>query len=194
MKMRCVGEKTLSAENGQNAGRYEAGRNSFQRDGHVVYGAESNALEATLCRHLLHSPSPNPRFEAQSAYGFAEEGRFLALGFSEGNLNLRQEKLDRESRESSARTEVEKRRVCGKKWSEVKTDEEALAKVPADNLFRVADGGEIGSGVPPEEQIEVNAELGVEGRRYWCVREIRLKEFGDLGFAEGHGIYREAAS
>ena len=40
--------------------------------------------------------------------------------------------------------------------------EEALAEVAADDVFGVADGGEVGAGVPLEEQVEVGGELGVE--------------------------------
>jgi hypothetical protein len=41
--------------------------------------------------------------------------------------------------------------------------EEALAKVAADDLFRIADRGEVGTGVPLEQEVEVGGELSEQG-------------------------------
>ncbi len=43
--------------------------------------------------------------------------------------------------------------------------EEAFAEVAADYLLRVADGGQIGAGVPFEEEIQVGGEMGEDGGR-----------------------------
>jgi hypothetical protein len=62
--------------------------------------------------------------------------------------------------------------------------EEAFSEVAADYLFGIADGGEVGAGVPLVEEIEVEGELVVErGRR--GVKKIGGEESGDL--VGGHG-------
>jgi hypothetical protein len=52
--------------------------------------------------------------------------------------------------------------------------EEAFAEVAADDLFGIADGGEIGAGVPLEEEMEVSRELRKQGGGR--IREIRNEE------------------
>ena len=58
--------------------------------------------------------------------------------------------------------------------------EEAFAEVAADDLFGVADGGEVGAGVPFEEEVEVEGELGDQG----CggIGQVGREERGDCGF------------
>jgi len=62
--------------------------------------------------------------------------------------------------------------------------EEALAEVGADDGFWVADGGEVGAGVPLEEEIEVGTKLVNSGI---CngVKEIGSQELADAGGVEG---------
>ena len=59
--------------------------------------------------------------------------------------------------------------------------EEAFAKVTADDLFGVTDGGKVGAGIPFEQEVEINGEPGdyVLRRRKG---EIGRQEVGDLGF------------
>ena len=65
--------------------------------------------------------------------------------------------------------------------------EEAFAEVALDDFFGGADGGEIGAGVPLEEEIEVEGELVAEVR--WGGGEIWLEEGSDLCGGEGeHGL------
>jgi hypothetical protein len=54
-------------------------------------------------------------------------------------------------------------------------DEEALAEVAADDLFGLADRGEIGACVPAEQEIEIGAELGIEVGGYDSAGEIRFE-------------------
>jgi hypothetical protein len=42
----------------------------------------------------------------------------------------------------------------------VLASEEAFAEVAADDVFGVADGGEVGAGVPLEEEVEIGGEPG----------------------------------
>ena len=60
--------------------------------------------------------------------------------------------------------------------------EEALAGVPGDDVAGVADGGEVGAGVPFEEEVEVGGELGEEVRGW--VGEVGGEEGGDFVFGE----------
>src|ERR1700679_282252 len=66
--------------------------------------------------------------------------------------------------------------------------EEALAEVAADDLFRLADGREVGSGVPFEEQVEIGGELGGEAVGGWSAAQIGSYEVCDAVFGEScHG-------
>ena len=71
-------------------------------------------------------------------------------------MEIGEEKLDGEAGESGSAAEVQQ----GFCWGEMGGGEEAFAEVAADDLFGVADGGEVGAGVPLEEQVEVEGELG----------------------------------
>ncbi len=62
--------------------------------------------------------------------------------------------------------------------AEMPGGEEALAEVAADDLFGVADGGQVGAGVPLEQEIEIKGELGAERGR-GC-GEIRGEEVCDV--------------
>ncbi len=97
--------------------------------------------------------------EAESSDYFSEEGGFFVLGFGEGDLNFRVKQGDWQARKACTGAEVEE--SC-RRWVEVLGSEEAFAEVAADDLFRVADGGEVGAGVPLEE--EVRDTLRVLGR------------------------------
>jgi hypothetical protein len=61
-------------------------------------------------------------------------------------------------------------------WEETRLEmdagEEGLAEVALDDFFGVADGGEVGAGVPLEEEIEIGGELGVEGSGEGDVGEV----------------------
>jgi len=59
--------------------------------------------------------------------------------------------------------------------------EEAFSEVAADDLFRVADGGKVGAGIPLEEEIEVGGKLTDEDGLGW---EIGFQEFFYRGFGE----------
>ena len=59
--------------------------------------------------------------------------------------------------------------------------EETFAEVTADDFFGVADGGEVSSGVPFEEQVEIDGELRED---VWWRVEVGCEERGDCGFCE----------
>ena len=48
--------------------------------------------------------------------------------------------------------------------------EEAFAEVAPDDVFGVADGGEVGAGVPLEEEVQIGGELGEDLRREGQIR------------------------
>jgi len=90
---------------------------------------------------------------------------------------------DRETGKAGSGAEVQE---SGGAFGEMAGGEEAFSEVAADDLFRVADGGEVGVGVPLEEEVEIEGELGDEARR--DVGEIGAQELVDCGFWErGHG-------
>ena len=108
--------------------------------------------------HRFCAGGPYFCLETEGADHFAEEGSLFVLGFGEGYGDVGTEELDGEAGEACSGAEVEE----GRAGSEVLSGKEALAEVTADDLLGIADGGEIGSGVPLEEQIEVGGELRVE--------------------------------
>ena len=97
--------------------------------------------------------------EVEGANGLAKEGGLFVLGFGEGDLDLGAEKGDGKAGKAGSGAEIEegvrgRPMCCG--------SEEALAEVAADDLLGVADGGEVGTGVPLEQKVEVGGELGAE--------------------------------
>ena len=144
-------------------------------------------METSIHRHIFDAVGPDFGFEVESADGFAEERCFFSLGFGQGDLERGEEELDGEAGEAGAGAEVEESSSGRKKRLDVDASEQAFAEVAADDFFRFADGGEVGAGVPAQEDVEVEAEVRVEGRRYGCAGEVGFEERGDLGFAEGHG-------
>jgi len=131
--------------------------------------------------HGFGSGGPDFYWKAKRADCFAEEGGLFVLGFGQGDGDLGAQEGYGESGEASSAAEVEEGGGC---WVKVAGGEEALAEVAADYLFGVADGGEVGAGVPLEEEVEVEGELGEErGRR--GVKEVGGEESGDL--VGGHG-------
>ena len=144
---------------------------------HIVDRAEGDGVESAVDRHLFDAAGPDLRGEIEGADSFAEKAGFFVLGFGEGDLNIRTQKPDRDAREACPGAEVEE---GGGVAREMARGKEAFAKMTANNLFRVADCGEIGAGVPFEEEVEVQRELGQQGSR--GIRKIRCEEVGDCGF------------
>ena len=87
--------------------------------------------------------------------------------------------LDGEAGEAGTGTQI-KEGLGGRKMT---GGEEGLAEVAADDLFRTADGGEVGAGVPFQEEVEIEGEL-VQEERSW-VGIVRGQEGGDGGLGEG---------
>jgi hypothetical protein len=151
---------------------------------HVVYGAEGDGVEAESWVEGVDARGPDFGGEMQGADGFAEERCLFALGFGEGNAKRGVEELDGEAGKAGTGAEVEEGGVGWEAWSEVPGSEEAFAEVAADDFFGVADGGEVGAGVPLEEEVEVGGELGVEVRWYGKEVQIGVEEGGDASFRE----------
>jgi hypothetical protein len=120
---------------------------------------------------------PNLDRKGEGPDDLAEECSLFVLGFGEGNSDLRAKKGYGEAGEAGPGAKVKKGSGAGINLAGGK---EALAKVAADDLLRVADGGEIGAGVPFEEKVEVKGELGEEAG--WDVRQIRSEEICYCGF------------
>lgn len=184
----------LPTESGQAAPAKDAGSRGIHGGVHIVDGAEDHDIEAAVRRHLFDTFGPNFGFEAERSDGFAEEGSLFTLRLGQGHLKLGEEQLDGQAGETGAGAEVQKSGRRRQQRREVDTGEEAFAEVAADDLFGVADGREIGAGVPAEKEVKVSAELGVEVGRDGRAGEVGFEERGDLGFAEDHGRCREAAS
>ncbi len=134
---------------------------------HVVDGAEGDGVELAAGGHGFDAAGPDFGLEGEGADGFAEEGGFFVLGFGEGDVDVGAEEGDGEAGKACSGAEVEEGLGVG---GEMVGGEEAFAEVAADDLFGVADGGEVGAGVPFEEEVEVGGELGEEVARW--IRQI----------------------
>jgi len=87
-------------------------------------------------------------------------------------LNVRTEKGDGKAGEASSGSKIEEGAGV---WVEVTGGEEAFSEVATDDFLGIADGGEVGAGVPLEEEIEVSGEL----------RKEIGGNFGQIGSEEG---------
>ena len=118
---------------------------------HLIDGAEGDGVEGAVRRHRLDALGPDFCGDGERADGFAEERGFLPLGFCEGDGDFGVKELDGQAGETGAGAEVEQR--VGR--TDVGGGEEALAEVAADDLLGRADGGEVDSGVPFLDEVEV---------------------------------------
>ncbi len=163
-------------------------------DLHVVYRAEGDGGEGLAGGHVLYAAGPDGRVgQVEAADGLAEEACLLALGLGERDVQVWEQELDGQAGEAGSGAEVEKtgRREEGrgkrKVRSELEGAEEALAEVALDDALGVADGGEVGAGVPAEEEVEVGGELREERCGGWGIAQVGGEEGGDAGFGErGH--------
>ena len=151
---------------------------------HIVHRTQGNYVEAPVCGHGFDSIGPDLGGEAEGSDDFAEKGGLFVLGFGEGDLNFRVEERNGQAGEASSGAEVEESAGV---WVEVLGGEEAFAEVAADDLFRVADGGEVGAGVPLEEEIEIDGELGRRSAGGFRVDRVRRRRsrFGEGGMESG---------
>jgi hypothetical protein len=130
-----------------------AGCGGGQGGGHIIYGSKGDGVKAAGFGHGFDPGSPDFGGKAESADYFSEECGFFVLGFGKGDLNLRVKQGDRQPWEACSLTEVEE---GSSRWVEMLGCEEAFTEVATDDLFRLADGGEVGAGVPLEEKIKVS--------------------------------------
>jgi hypothetical protein len=150
--------------------------------GHVVYGSHGYGVELTGRRHGFDASGPDFYvLKLEGADGFAEEGGFLVLGFGQGYTDFGVEEGYGKAGEACSRAQIEEGvwESLGRAYA--LAGEEAFAEVAADYLLGVADGGEVGAGVPLEEEIQVSGEPGHHILR-WGDREVGRQELGDLGF------------
>ncbi len=123
--------------------------------------------------------------EMEGPADLAEEGRFLAVAFDEGELQLRGPILDGQAGKAGAAAEVEDV-LLGVAGEERAGGEERLAEMADDHLLGGAQGGEVHALVPAGEQVEVDADGGQQ----------RVIEFGggDEGreqVSQGGGFHGE---
>jgi hypothetical protein len=112
-------------------------------------------------RHGLDPSGPYLGGEVEGADGFAKECSFFVLRLGQGDFDVRTEQRDGEAGKAGAGAEVQE---GGGVEVEVTGGEEAFTEVALDDLFRLADGCEVGAGVPLKEKVEVSGELGKESR------------------------------
>jgi hypothetical protein len=133
----------------------------------VARGVERRAVSVG-CAGARCDASVQFRNAAQSTRGkgagdFAEEGGFLVVRFDQREGDFGGPEFDGDAWESGAGTDVGEgggrvkvrifnhRGHGGRAGEEVAGGEEAFAEVAGDDLFGIADGGEVDAGVPAEE-------------------------------------------
>lgn len=122
---------------------------------HVVDGAKGDTGEA-FCQGFGAGCVNGDIGKMKGADGFAEEGRFLVLGLGEGDGDLRTEDGDGETGEAGAGAEVEE---IGNVFRNKAGGEDGFEEVAAEDAFVIADGGEVGAGVPFLQEGEVGGEF-----------------------------------
>jgi hypothetical protein len=133
----------------------DTGSGGRKRDLHIVHGAEDDGVELAGGGHGFDAAGPDFGGEVQSADGFAEEGGFFVLGFGQGDSDLGTEKGDGKAGKAGSGAKVQEGLGAG---SQMAGGKEAFAEVATDDLFGITDGGEVGAGVPLEEEIKVGGE------------------------------------
>jgi hypothetical protein len=159
------------------AARHNASLGYRQGGVHVVDRAERDDMESAIGGHGFDTIRPDLGGEIEGANNLPQKTCLFVLGFGKGDLDLRAEKRDGNSREASSGSEVEQSGGLG---IEMARGKEAFAEVPADDLFGVADRSQVRAGVPFEKEIEIEGELGEESG--WGVQEVWCEEFRDFGF------------
>ena len=114
-------------------------------------------MESAIGGHGFDTTGPDLGGEIEGANNFAQKRCLFVLGFGQGDLDLRAQKRDGNSREAGPGSEVEKSGGIG---IDMARGKDALAEVPADDLFGVTDRSQVRSGVPFEKEIEIERELG----------------------------------
>ncbi len=118
---------------------------------HVVDGTEGDGVEEAGGRHGVDAGGPDFGGESECSNGFAKEGGLFALGLGESDEEIGVEELDGETGKAGSGAKVEKGGAGGQAWDEVEAGEEAFAEVAADDVLGIADGRDVGAGVPLEE-------------------------------------------
>jgi hypothetical protein len=181
-----------AGEGDKPAGGVESGAGGGEGGGRVVDGAEGDDVEEAGGGKVLDAGCVDGGLlwrEVEGAEGFTEEGGFFVLGLGEGDVEMGEGELDGEAREAGAGAEVEEGGFpVFDQWRDVDGGEEGFAEVALDDLLGVSDGGEVGAGVPFEEEIEVGGELVVEVFGEGGGADVGGEEGGDAGCGEcGHG-------
>jgi hypothetical protein len=160
-----------------------------------IFGAAAEYIDVRQCKRAGY---------------FAEEGGFLVVRFDQREIDVRVPELEGDAGESGAGTDIgqawqalyhrghrecssfaqgfgKKGRHRGSAGEKVACGKEGFAEVASDNLFRIADGGEIDAGIPAEKYIDE--------RRYTLIERVvsrralvagrhpqeRGEQFGDAG-------------
>jgi hypothetical protein len=174
----------VGGEDGEEASGPEEGFGGGEGLRHVVYGAESNDVKEAVGGEGFGAGCPDFGGKGEGADDFAEEGGLFVLGFGEGDAPGGVKELDGEAGEAGSGAKVEEGGFGGLR-GKLEAGEEGFAEVALDDGFRVTDGGEVGAGVPLEEEVEVEGEMGVEGFWDGSGVEVGGQEGGDAGVGEG---------
>lgn len=168
-----------SGKKNQLASRCNPGLCERQTIFHIVDRAKSDGVETTIGWHRLDTARPDFGAEIEGADGFPQESGLFVLRFGERDVNVTPEKGNGKAGEACPRAKVEQGRGIGVKMT---SGEETLSEVAANDLFGIADRGEVRARIPFQEEVEVERELGEQpGGR---IRKVGNQEVSDFGFRE----------
>ena len=140
----------MRGQEGEPAVRGEEAAGGPDRGSHLIDGAEGHAVE-----HLdegLGAAGVDTCRNAGDADGFAEEGGFFVLRLGEGDADFRPADGDGNSGEAGTGTVVEE---CGDPGRKRLRAGDGFEEVALEDAAGIADGGEIGAGVPTEEERKI---------------------------------------
>jgi hypothetical protein len=146
--------------------------------------------------------------QCKSAGDFAQEGGLLVIGLDQSEGDVGSPEFEREAGESGAGAHIGYTgRVHsfhhrghsggrGRAGKQVAGGEQALAEVAGDDVFGVADGGQIDAGVPPDEDIDIRRYTlqlcqRQDSRLLTGLRRFAMAIVRARGFARDRGPARE---
>ena len=114
-------------------------------------------VEPPRGRHRFHPPGPDLRGEFRLRTTSCRNAAFLLRDSATVTADVRSQQLDRQPGKARARTEVQQ----GLAGAELRAGEQALAEVPADDLLRRANRGEVDPRIPLDDKFKINNKLRV---------------------------------
>ena len=122
--------------------------------------------------------------ELEGADDLAQKRGFALVGFQQRRTERGRPDLDGEAGETGAGTDIQQVPVASRQAAEriqMAGGKEGFAEVASDDLFGIADGGEVDARVPAQEEVEIAGELRQLRVAEGSAAEKRGEQGGDAG-------------